>query len=130
MDLNADVVGLSEVENAFVIQDLLNNYTEREYSYIIMTLLMKEVSTTLLSTIKIDSRSLPAGDQKPLLNNDRTRDILLVMRVRWSCNINLCLPLAFKLWWRRASEPKRMATAALVKSEVLKILDKDPKLRS
>ena len=34
MDLNADVVGLSEVENAFVIQDLLNNYMEREYSYI------------------------------------------------------------------------------------------------
>ena len=33
-DLNADVVGLSEVENEFVIKDLIDNYSNRKYDYI------------------------------------------------------------------------------------------------
>ena len=33
-DLNADVVGLSEVENELVIRDLIENYSSRKYNYI------------------------------------------------------------------------------------------------
>ena len=66
--------------------------------------------------------------KNPLLNNDRTRDILLVIGEYSGHAISI-----FVNHWpsnyggAEQAEPKRMATATLVKSEVLKILNKDPK---
>ena len=129
MDLNADVVGLSEVENAFVIQDLLNNYMEREYSYIHYDSPDERGIDNALIYDKDKFKIITSRPIKnPLLNNDRTRDILLVMGEYGGHAISI-----FVCHWpsnyggAEQAEPKRMATAALVKNEVLKILDKDPK---
>ena len=128
-DLNADVVGLSEVENAFVVEDLLNNYMDRKYNYIHYDSPDERGIDNALIYDKNKFKIISSRPIKnPLLNNARTRDILLVQGKYNGHMISI-----FVCHWpsnyggAEQAKSKRAATAVLMKNEVKKILDKDPK---
>ena len=78
-DLNADVVGLCEVENRFVLEELNQAYTGRAYKIIHYDSPdFRGIDNALLydpSVFKVvDSRAI----DNPLPNNVKTRDILYV----------------------------------------------------
>ena len=78
-DLNADVVGLCEVENRFVLEEVNQAYTGRDYKIIhYESPDSRGIDNALLydpSVFKVvDSRAI----DNPLPNNVKTRDILYV----------------------------------------------------
>ena len=127
-DLNVDVLGLSEVENAIVLEDLNFAYKERNYKIIhfdspdergIDNALLYDPNYFKVITSRPIPNTLPGGD--------KTRDILYVKGSYADELIHL-----FVNHWpsnyggREKSIPKRAATAQLVIREISPILSLDP----
>ena len=127
-DLNVDVLGLSEVENAIVLEDLNFAYKERNYKIIhfdspdergIDNALLYDPNYFKVITSRPIPNTLPGGD--------KTRDILYVKGSYADELIHL-----FVNHWpsnyggREKSIPKRAATAQLVIREISSILSLDP----
>ena len=127
-DLNVDVLGLSEVENAIVLEDLNFAYKERNYKIIhfdspdergIDNALLYDPNYFKVISSKPISNTLPSGD--------KTRDILYVKGSYADELIHL-----FVNHWpsnyggREKSIPKRAATAQLLVREISPILSLDP----
>ena len=78
-DLNADVVGLSEVENEFVIKDLIDNYSNRKYDYINYD---SPDERGIDNVLLYDQNKIDIISDRPIRNNlpggDKTRDVLYV----------------------------------------------------
>lgn len=126
-DLNADVVGLCEVENRFVLEELNQAYTGRDYKIIhYESPDFRGIDNALLydpSVFKVvDSRAI----NNPLPNNVKTRDILYVKGEYGGEIIHL-----FVNHWpsnyggRKKAIPKRAATAQLIVKEISAILSQD-----
>ena len=126
-DLNADVVGLCEVENRFVLEELNQAYTGRDYKIIHYDSPdFRGIDNALLydpSVFKVvDSRAI----DNPLPNNVKTRDILYVKGEYGGEIIHL-----FVNHWpsnyggRKKAIPKRAATAQLIVKEISTILSQD-----
>ena len=127
-DLNVDVLGLSEVENAIVLEDLNFAYKERNYKIIhfdspdergIDNALLYDPNYFKVIASRPIPNTLPGGD--------KTRDILYVKGSYADELIHL-----FVNHWpsnyggREKSIPKRAATAQLVIREISPILSLDP----
>lgn len=127
-DLNVDVLGLSEVENAIVLEDLNFAYKERNYKIIhfdspdergIDNALLYDPNYFKVITSRPIPNTLPGGD--------KTRDILYVKGSYADELIHL-----FVNHWpsnyggREKSIPKRAATAQLLVREISPILSLDP----
>ena len=127
-DLNVDVLGLSEVENAIVLEDLNFAYKERNYKIIhfdspdergIDNALLYDPNYFKVISSKPIPNTLPSGD--------KTRDILYVKGLYADELIHL-----FVNHWpsnyggREKSIPKRAATAQLLVREISSILSLDP----
>lgn len=127
-DLNVDVLGLSEVENAIVLEDLNFAYKERNYKIIhfdspdergIDNALLYDPNYFKVISSKPIPNTLPSGD--------KTRDILYVKGEYADELIHL-----FVNHWpsnyggREKSIPKRAATAQLLVREISSILSLDP----
>ena len=127
-DLNVDVLGLSEVENAIVLEDLNFAYKERNYKIIhfdspdergIDNALLYDPNYFKVITSRPIPNTLPGGD--------KTRDILYVKGKYADELIHL-----FVNHWpsnyggREKSIPKRAATAQLLVREISPILSLDP----
>ena len=127
-DLNVDVLGLSEVENAMVLEDLNFAYKERNYKIIhfdspdergIDNALLYDPNYFKVISSKPIPNTLPSGD--------KTRDILYVKGLYADELIHL-----FVNHWpsnyggREKSIPKRAATAQLLVREISSILSLDP----
>ena len=127
-DLNVDVLGLSEVENAIVLEDLNFDYKERNYKIIhfdspdergIDNALLYDPNYFKVITSRPIPNTLPGGD--------KTRDILYVKGSYADELIHL-----FVNHWpsnyggREKSIPKRAATAQLLVREISPILSLDP----
>ena len=127
-DLNVDVLGLSEVENAIVLEDLNFAYKERNYKIIhfdspdergIDNALLYDPNYFKVISSKPIPNTLPSGD--------KTRDILYVKGKYADELIHL-----FVNHWpsnyggREKSIPKRAATAQLLVREISPILSLDP----
>ena len=127
-DLNVDVLGLSEVENAIVLEDLNFAYKERNYKIIhfdspdergIDNALLYDPNYFKVITSRPIPNTLPGGD--------KTRDILYVKGEYVDELIHL-----FVNHWpsnyggREKSIPKRAATAQLLVREISPILSLDP----
>tara|TARA_B000000441_G_C21732615_1_gene347482 strand:+ start:604 stop:1572 length:969 start_codon:yes stop_codon:yes gene_type:complete len=127
-DLNVDVLGLSEVENAIVLEDLNFDYKERNYKIIhfdspdergIDNALLYDPNYFKVITSRPIPNTLPGGD--------KTRDILYVKGKYADELIHL-----FVNHWpsnyggREKSIPKRAATAQLLVREISPILSLDP----
>ena len=123
-DLNVDVLGLSEVENALVLKDLNLAYEERDYKIIhfdspdergIDNALLYDPNYFKVITSRPIPNTLPGGD--------KTRDILYVKGLYADELIHL-----FVNHWpsnyggREKSIPKRAATAQLLVREISSIL--------
>ncbi len=128
IDLNVDVLGLSEVENAIVLEDLNFAYKERNYKIIhfdspdergIDNALLYDPNYFKVISSKPIPNTLPSGD--------KTRDILYVKGSYADELIHL-----FVNHWpsnyggREKSIPKRAATAQLLVREISSILSLDP----
>ena len=127
-DLNVDLLGLSEVENALVLKDLNLAYEERDYKIIhfdspdergIDNALLYDPNYFKVISSKPIPNTLPSGD--------KTRDILYVKGEYVDELIHL-----FVNHWpsnyggREKSIPKRAATAQLLVREISSILSLDP----
>jgi len=127
-DLNADIVGLCEVENLKVLQDLNRSYTNRDYDIIHYD---SPDERGIDNALLYDKSRFTVLNSNPIHNslnsNDKTRDILYVMGQYQSEVLHL-----FVNHWpsnyggMEKAIPKRTATANLVKSEIAKIQSKDP----
>ena len=127
-DLNVDVLGLSEVENAIVLEDLNFAYKERNYKIIhfdspdergIDNALLYDPNYFKVISSKPIPNTLPSGD--------KTRDILYVKGEYADELIHL-----FVNHWpsnyggREKSIPKRAVTAQLLVREISSILSLNP----
>ena len=127
-DLNVDVLGLSEVENALVLEDLNSAYEERNYSIIHFD---SPDERGIDNALLYDPNYFKVISSKPIPNTlpggDKTRDILYVKGEYADELIYL-----FVNHWpsnyggREKSIPKRAATAQLVVREISPILSLDP----
>ena len=123
-DLNADVVGLSEVENKLVLEDLLKIIPDKKYEYIHYD---SPDERGIDNTLLYDPNRFKVVLSKPIRNvlpsGDKTRDILYVKAEYGGEEIHL-----FVNHWpsnyggREKSIPKRAATAQLIVREILSIL--------
>ncbi len=126
-DLNADVVGLSEVENELVLKELVKIIPNRNYNYIHYD---SPDERGIDNTLIYDPNRFKVLYSKPIPNTfpggDKTRDILYV-RGEYSGEI---VHLFVNHWpsnygGREKSIPKRAATAQLIVREILSILSKN-----
>ena len=123
-DLNADVVGLSEVENKLVLEDLLKIIPDKKYEYIHYD---SPDERGIDNTLIYDPNRFKVVLSKPIRNvlpsGDKTRDILYVKADYGGEEIHL-----FVNHWpsnyggREKSISKRAATAQLIVREILSIL--------
>ena len=123
-DLNADVVGLSEVENKLVLEDLLKIIPDKKYEYIHYD---SPDERGIDNTLLYDPNRFKVVLSKPIRNvlpsGDKTRDILYVKAEYGGEEIHL-----FVNHWpsnyggREKSISKRAATAQLIVREILSIL--------
>ena len=126
-DLNADVVGLSEVENELVLKELVKIIPNRNYNYIHYD---SPDERGIDNTLIYDPNRFKVLYSKPIPNTlpggDKTRDILYV-KGEYSGEI---IHLFVNHWpsnygGREKSIPKRAATAQLIVREILSILSKN-----
>ena len=123
-DLNVDVLGLSEVENAMVLEDLNFAYKERNYKIIHFD---SPDERGIDNALLYDPNYFKVVSSKPIPNTlpsgDKTRDILYVKGLYADELIHL-----FVNHWpsnyggREKSIPKRAATAQLLVREISSIL--------
>lgn len=127
LDLNADILGLCEVENLSVLQNLNRSFAKRDYDIIhydspdergIDNVLLYDKSRFKV----LNSRPIP----NTLNGKDKTRDILYVLGQFQSDTLHI-----FVNHWPsnyggvEQSIPKRAATANLIKNEIKKIQSKN-----
>jgi len=122
-DLNVDVVGLCEVENRFVLEELNQAYAGRQYEIIHYE---SPDSRGIDNALLYDPKIFTVIESRPILNTlpdgGKTRDILYVKGQYAGETIHL-----FVNHWpsnyggRKKSIPKRAATASLIAKEVAKI---------
>ena len=127
-DLNVDVLGLSEVENAMVLEDLNFAYKERNYKIIHFD---SPDERGIDNALLYDSNYFKVITSRPIPNTlpggDKTRDILYVKGLYADELIHL-----FVNHWpsnyggREKSIPKRAATAQLLVREISSILSLNP----
>ena len=127
-DLNVDVLGLSEVENAMVLEDLNFAYKERNYKIIHFD---SPDERGIDNALLYDPNYFEVISSKPIPNTlpsgDKTRDILYVKGLYADELIHL-----FVNHWpsnyggREKSIPKRAATAQLLVREISSILSLNP----
>ena len=127
-DLNVDVLGLSEVENAMVLEDLNFAYKERNYKIIHFD---SPDERGIDNALLYDPNYFKVVSSKPIPNTlpsgDKTRDILYVKGLYADELIHL-----FVNHWpsnyggREKSIPKRAATAQLLVREISSILSLNP----
>lgn len=127
-DLNADVLGLCEVENYFVLNELNRAYGNRDYKIIHYD---SPDSRGIDNSLLYDANVFNVVETKPIENNlpsgKPTRDILYV-KGEYAGHI---LHIYVNHWpsnygGKEQAIPKRRATARLLVNEVGKILSKDP----
>ena len=126
-DLNSDVVGLCEVENRYVLEELNRAYTARDYEIIHYE---SPDGRGIDNALLYDPKKLQVISSRPITNTlpggDKTRDILYVKGQYAEEEIHI-----FVNHWpsnyggREKAIPKRAATASLTVKEILKILTQD-----
>jgi len=127
-DLNAAVVGLCEVENRFVLEELNNVYKDRDYKIIhydspdergIDNALFYDPQSFKVISSRAINNTLPDGD--------KTRDILYVQGKYAGEIIHIFVNHWPSNWGGvEQSKPKRAATATLLVKEVRKITNEYP----
>lgn len=127
LDLNADILGLCEVENLSVLQDLNRSFAKRDYDIIHYDSPDERGIDNVLLYDKSRFRVLKSKPIRNSLNGkDRTRDILYVLGQFQSDTLHI-----FVNHWPsnyggvEQSMPKRAATANLIKNEINKIQSKN-----
>ncbi len=127
-DLNADVLGLCEVENYFILDELNKAYVDRDYKIVHYD---SPDSRGIDNALLYDASIFNVIETKPIQNNlpsgKSTRDILYV-KGEFAGHI---LHIFVNHWpsnygGKEQAIPKRRATAQLLVNEVGKILSKDP----
>ena len=122
-DLDVDIIGLCEVENKNVLNDLNNAFTEREYKIIHYE---SPDERGIDNALLYDPKKFEILSSKPIVNkldgNDKTRDILYVK----GSFKNEILHIFINHWpsnygGKEKSIPKRKATAELIIQEIQKI---------
>jgi len=126
-DLNADILGLCEVENLSVLQDLNRSYTKRNYDIIHYDSPDERGIDNVLLYDKSQFKVIKSKPIRNILNGkDKTRDILYVLGQFQSDTLHI-----FVNHWpsnyggEEKSIPKRAATANLIKNEINKIQSKN-----
>jgi endonuclease/exonuclease/phosphatase family metal-dependent hydrolase len=126
-DLNADIVGLCEVEHKRVLEDLNDAYSARNYEIIHYE---SPDSRGIDNALLYDSKKFNVMSSKAIVNKlpkgGKTRDILYV-RGKYAGEI---IHIFINHWpsnygGREKAIPKRAATATLISKEISKILIKD-----
>lgn len=126
-DLDADIVGLCEIENRFMLEELNSAYAGRDYEIIHFD---SPDERGIDNALFYDPEKFEVTEtraiQNTLPNGDRTRDILLVTG-KYAGKI---LHIFVNHWpsnygGKKRALPKRAATAVLIVEEVRKILAKD-----
>ena len=127
LDLNADILGLCEVENLSVLQDLNRSFAKRDYDIIHYDSPDERGIDNVLLYDKSRFKVLNSRPIRNSLNNkDKTRDILYVLGQFQSDTLHI-----FVNHWPsnyggvEQSIPKRAATANLIKNEIKKIQSKN-----
>ncbi|MBC8322334.1 MAG: endonuclease/exonuclease/phosphatase family protein [Candidatus Marinimicrobia bacterium] len=127
-DLNADVLGLCEVENYFVLDELNNAYADRDYKIIHYD---SPDSRGIDNALLYDQNVFNVLESSPIKNNlpsgKPTRDILYV-KGEYGGHI---LHIFVNHWpsnygGKEKAIPKRRATARLLANEVSTLLSEDP----
>ena len=126
-DLNADILGLCEVENLSVLQDLNRSFAKRDYDIIHYDSPDERGIDNVLLYDKSRFKVLNSRPIRNSLNNkDKTRDILYVLGQFQGDALHI-----FVNHWPsnyggvEQSIPKRAATANLIKNEIKKIQSKN-----
>ena len=124
-DLAVDVLGLCEVENKNVLNDLNNAFEDREYKIIHYE---SPDERGIDNALLYDPKKFEILSSKPIVNkldgNDKTRDILYVKGSFKNEKLHI-----FVNHWpsnyggKEKSIPKRKATAELIIQEIQKITD-------
>jgi len=127
-DLNVDVLGLSEVENAMVLEDLNFAYKERNYKIIHFD---SPDERGIDNALLYDPNYFKVVSSKPIPNTlpsgDKTRDILYVKGLYADELIHLLVNhWPSNYGGREKSIPKRAATAQLLVREISSILSLNP----
>jgi len=127
-DLNADVLGLCEVENYFVLDELNSAYEGRDYTIIHYD---SPDSRGIDNALLYDQNVFNVLESSPIKNNlpggNPTRDILYV-KGEYAGHI---LHIFVNHWpsnygGKEKAIPKRRATARLLANEVSTLLSEDP----
>ena len=126
-DLNVDILGLCEVENKKVLQDLNNSYKRRNYSIVHYD---SPDERGIDNALLYDKNKFTMISSKPISNTlkggDKTRDILYVEGKYKNNKLHI-----FVNHWpsnyggREKAIPKRFETANLVMDVIKKIQNKD-----
>ena len=126
-DLNVDILGLCEVENRKVLQDLNNSYKGRNYSIVHYD---SPDERGIDNALFYDKNKFTIISSKPIRNTlkggDKTRDILYVEGMYKNNKLHI-----FVNHWpsnyggREKAIPKRFETANLVMDVIKKIQNKD-----
>ena len=126
-DLNVDILGLCEVENKKVLQDLNNSYKRRNYSIVHYD---SPDERGIDNALLYDKNKFTLISSKPISNTlkggDKTRDILYVEGKFKNNKLHI-----FVNHWpsnyggREKAIPKRFETANLVMDVIKKIQNKD-----
>ena len=127
LDLNADILGLCEVENLSVLQDLNRSFAKRDYDIIHYD---SPDERGIDNVLLYDKSRFKVLNSRPIRNTlngkDKTRDILYVLGQFQSDTLHI-----FVNHWPsnyggvEQSIPKRAATANLIKNEIKKIQSKN-----
>lgn len=127
-DLDAHIVGLCEVENRFVLEELNNAYSERDYSIIHFDSPDERgIDVALLYDPEYFRVTASRAINNPLPDGDVTRDILYVEGKYAGKTLHIFINHWPSNWGGVAeSKPKRAATATLLVKEVRNIMNLNP----
>lgn len=127
LDLNADILGLCEVENLSVLQNLNRSFAKRDYDIVHYD---SPDERGIDNVLLYDKSRFKVLNSRPIRNTlngkDKTRDILYVLGQFQSDTLHI-----FVNHWPsnyggvEQSIPKRAATANLIKNEIKKIQSKN-----
>ncbi len=127
-DLNADVLGLCEVENYFVLDELNDAFTGRDYKIIHYDSPdSRGIDNALLYDPNVFNVLSSTPIQNMLPDGNLTRDILYVKGEYAGYTLHI-----FVNHWpsnyggKKKAIPKRRSTARLLANEVAKLLSEDP----
>ena len=126
-DLNVDILGLCEVENLKVIQDLNRSYLDKDYTIIHYE---SPDERGIDNALLYDKSRFTVLESKPIQNtlnsDDKTRDILYVKGQYQGATLHLLVNhWPSNYGGKEKAIPKRAATASLIRKEIKKIQQKD-----